>query len=93
MKPQRFEIGQEVTPKVNSVWVIHENICRPPLVPRQGEIYHVLLYCRGVGVDGPCIELEEAGAGVCYMEDHFEPLITTEQLEKMMEPETATITI
>jgi len=87
MKPQRFKIGQAVTPKVNMQWPINNDIgylgISPrqapnpvPEMPKQGEIYHVDGYqAYDDGIWG--IFLSEYNHELTFNEEKFDPVELT----------------
>ena len=81
--PQRFAIGQAVTPRVG----VFKGVSKP--APQQGEVYHVSSYFWGQqhpnGSPYWYILLVEI-SGYCYYEAGFEPVeVTTEQIEALVE--------
>lgn len=83
MKPQRFEVGQAITPKTNDPWR-NESSARIENYndPKFGEIYHVLKYNHFSQVsDSWMIKLHEF-TNSAYDEDEFDPVISTDALEK-----------
>jgi hypothetical protein len=89
MKPQRFEIGQAVTPRGAQWRYEHPSPqdISPSPDPRFGEIYHVKRYSHreaNAGL-GWGIQLNELVGTTWYLETSFDPVeITTEQLEVMI---------
>ena len=87
MKPQRFEIGQAITPKGKD-WTLIQG--RAPL-PIFGEIYHLDRYAYLHEGDW-MIVLKEFPTDCNYDECGFDPVISTDalkaELETISEPET-----
>lgn len=86
MKPQRFEIGQAVTPKVSFPWNNSANI--PPPKP---EIYHVLEYhdgtkytCVGGYAGHWYINVSERPYHWLALEDGFEAVISDHELASLL---------
>ena len=83
MKPQRFEIGQAITPKDKDGFVREDPAEADPLL-KFGEVYHVKAYrylhkiynCWIITLDGLPYEYDEEG---------FDPVIETNELEKEIE--------
>lgn len=91
MKPQRFEIGQAVTPNKNHPLKFEEGC--PPF--KFGEVYHVMEYHQALYKFERAwyIVLEELPHDKIYLEMSFDPVITDAILEKELstisEPQTA----
>lgn len=90
MKPQRFQIGQAVTPKAGSWQEIGEKTGAVPMA-LFGKVYHVRAYCAYPGDEEWYIILQELGGYASYQEQRFEPLISTEELERALNTQTETI--
>jgi hypothetical protein len=88
MKPQRFEIGQAVTPR-DTNWKNPNNYP----TPKFGEVYHVQYYSHEGCDCGECgrmpyVWLREFHYGVC--QSKLEPVISDSELETLLNsvPET-----
>ena len=91
MKPQRFEIGQAVTPNTKDQKL--EPGCPPLLF---GEVYHVRKYFGPHiynGVRAWYIELEEISGGFIYLEFMLSPVISDTELYKELESINKTKTV
>lgn len=82
MKPQRFETGQAVTPKVGAVFIMKRSTS-----PKQGHIYHVSGYFTDSNyVTSPAIFLREMPCDAVYDERKFDPVdLTTSDIHELYE--------
>jgi len=96
MPPQRFEIGQAVTPKINMEWPICTTVgingvlpLPPPervSLPRQGEIYHVSGYQAYDDRIWGIFLSEYIGQNLTFAEPNFDPVeLTTSDITALME--------
>ena len=95
MKPQRFEIGQAVTPKRGAWTPMDRNL---PGRPPKMDIYHVSEYHTHRGFpDLWFISLDELPLPTDpkFDEDGFDPVITDSELESLLNsvPETQTVEV
>lgn len=91
MTPQRFEIGQAITPKIdNRPWITNNPGYGCP--PKQGDIYHVTSYWY-YKYGRWFIALREMPGKQIYDENEFDPVITTNQLEEALNEISESITI
>ncbi len=83
MKPQRFEIGQAVTPKYKKWYVDVGNPNAPR--PRYGEVYRVRQYQWDQSDNSWYIAFYEIPGSVGYWEEGFDPVVTDAVLSKELE--------
>jgi len=91
MKPQRFEIGQPVTPKRGEDWSGKNNNEIFPLP--EGEIYHIKSYSWFGDFAEWAVCLIEIPGRSCFMEYHFEPVITSAELTELLKEEPLTVEV
>ncbi len=83
MKPQRFEIGQAITPKVKAWGDAISGLPLPsPDDPEFGKVYHVRSYWPYGGEWWIC--LNEVNEDNAFLETNFEPLITDSVLAEAL---------
>lgn len=82
MKPQRFEIGQAVTPKIDKEFALIKGSGDSP-DPKFGNIYHVSEYL--FEMNEWFISLDEMPDDIYYSEIDFDPVITTSELTEALE--------
>ena len=86
MKPQRFEVGQAVTPNANSTWF--DGRTRQKCTgPKFGNVYTVAGYTSDPCQCGaPCILLNEWPHSDWFCDEGFAPVeLTTEQITALLE--------
>lgn len=89
MKPQRFEIGQAVTPNKKKWEHVHDDV---PMPPSFGNVYHVSEYWNFED-NLWYIHLKEVPDSYVYNEEGFDPVITTHELEKELSEIEITVAI
>lgn len=91
MKPQRFEIGQAVTPKRGEDWSWKEGYVSGPFPLKCGQVYHVIGHYWVLSMNDWAILVAEVGMHRGFMEYHFEPVITDSELYEALQEQPETV--